>query len=99
MCLLSSVLKIHLSSHLHRIWFSAERYLLFLHECLTFACQCFILFNVGLYCSGWLKRGPVGVILTTMEDAFETAECIAQDVKNGMDVCQMNVLLVVLLCI
>jgi adrenodoxin-NADP+ reductase len=37
----------------------------------------------GLYCSGWLKRGPVGVILTTMEDAFETAECIAHDIKNG----------------
>jgi adrenodoxin-NADP+ reductase len=41
---------------------------------------------IGLYCSGWLKRGPVGVILTTMEDAFETAECIAHDIKNGNSV-------------
>nr|QZX63199.1 adrenodoxin-NADP+ reductase [Halisarca dujardinii] len=38
----------------------------------------------GLYCSGWLKRGPVGVILNTMEDAFETAESISQDIKNGL---------------
>ena len=39
--------------------------------------------SVGMYCSGWVKRGPVGVILTTMEDAFETAECIAQDLQEG----------------
>ena len=94
-----SVPEFNLSSYLHRIWFSAERYSLLPCECLIFAGQCFILYNVGLYCSGWLKRGPVGVILTTMEDAFETAECIAQDVKNGVYVHQMNVLLIVLLCI
>ena len=33
----------------------------------------------GLYCSGWVKRGPTGVIANTMEDAFDTAESIAQD--------------------
>ena len=33
----------------------------------------------GLYCSGWVKRGPAGVIANTMEDAFDTAESIAQD--------------------
>ena len=33
----------------------------------------------GLYCSGWVKKGPVGVIANTMEDAFDTAESIAQD--------------------
>lgn len=33
----------------------------------------------GMYCSGWVKRGPTGVIASTMEDAFSTAEAIAQD--------------------
>ncbi len=33
----------------------------------------------GLYCSGWVKRGPAGVIANTMEDAFDTAESIAKD--------------------
>lgn len=32
-----------------------------------------------LYCSGWVKRGPTGVIASTMTDAFETAEAIVQD--------------------
>ncbi|KAI9696205.1 MAG: NADPH-adrenodoxin reductase, partial [Candelina mexicana] len=33
----------------------------------------------GMYCAGWVKRGPTGVIASTMEDAFCTAEAIAQD--------------------
>lgn len=33
----------------------------------------------GLYCAGWVKRGPTGVIATTMTDAFTTAETIAAD--------------------
>ena len=33
----------------------------------------------GLYCSGWVKRGPAGVIANTMEDAFATAEAIISD--------------------
>lgn len=33
----------------------------------------------GLYCSGWVKSGPNGVIANTMEDAFATAESIALD--------------------
>ncbi|KAI9718544.1 MAG: hypothetical protein M1812_003995 [Candelaria pacifica] len=33
----------------------------------------------GMYCAGWVKRGPTGVIASTMEDAFATAEAIAQD--------------------
>lgn len=33
----------------------------------------------GLYCAGWVKRGPAGVIANTMEDAFATAEAIASD--------------------
>ncbi len=33
----------------------------------------------GMYSSGWVKRGPAGVIANTMEDAFATAEAIAKD--------------------
>ncbi|KAI9655586.1 MAG: NADPH-adrenodoxin reductase [Bathelium mastoideum] len=33
----------------------------------------------GLYCAGWVKRGPTGVIASTMEDAFTTADIIARD--------------------
>jgi adrenodoxin-NADP+ reductase len=36
-----------------------------------------------LYCSGWVKRGPTGVIASTMEDAFTTADSIAQDWLSG----------------
>ena len=37
----------------------------------------------GLYCSGWVKRGPAGVIANTMEDAFSTAGAIVSDWKVG----------------
>lgn len=33
----------------------------------------------GLYCAGWVKRGPTGVIASTMEDAFSSANVIASD--------------------
>lgn len=32
-----------------------------------------------MYCAGWVKRGPTGVIASTMADAFQTAESIAED--------------------
>lgn len=35
-----------------------------------------------LYCSGWVKRGPTGVIASTMSDAFQTAEAIVEDWKT-----------------
>lgn len=35
----------------------------------------------GLYTSGWLARGPTGVIATTMFDAFATADVIAADLS------------------
>ncbi|OQV18152.1 NADPH:adrenodoxin oxidoreductase, mitochondrial [Hypsibius exemplaris] len=38
----------------------------------------------GLYCSGWIKRGPVGVILTTMNDAYETVDSLLDDLKAGL---------------
>ncbi|KAM5135166.1 NADPH:adrenodoxin oxidoreductase, mitochondrial [Mantella aurantiaca] len=37
----------------------------------------------GLYCSGWVKRGPTGVIATTMADSFDTAESLLEDVQSG----------------
>lgn len=33
----------------------------------------------GIYCAGWVKRGPTGVIASTMADAFQTADSIAED--------------------
>ena len=33
----------------------------------------------GMYCAGWVKRGPTGVIASTMQDAFSTADAIAED--------------------
>ena len=38
--------------------------------------------DAALYCSGWVKRGPTGVIASTMADAFETAEAIIDDWKS-----------------
>ncbi|XP_034050070.1 NADPH:adrenodoxin oxidoreductase, mitochondrial isoform X2 [Thalassophryne amazonica] len=37
----------------------------------------------GLYCSGWLRTGPTGVIATTMNNAFDTAHSVLQDVDSG----------------
>ncbi|RKO85424.1 NADPH:adrenodoxin oxidoreductase [Blyttiomyces helicus] len=37
----------------------------------------------GLYASGWVKRGPVGVIATSMYDASETATSILSDIRCG----------------
>ena len=37
----------------------------------------------GVYAAGWVKRGPTGVIASTMEDAFQTAGAVVQDVESG----------------
>lgn len=37
----------------------------------------------GLYCAGWVKRGPSGVIASTMQDAFHTADAIIKDWLSG----------------
>jgi adrenodoxin-NADP+ reductase len=37
----------------------------------------------GLYCAGWVKRGPTGVIASTMQDAFTSADVIAHDWENN----------------
>uniref|UniRef100_A0A8C5VCQ9 NADPH:adrenodoxin oxidoreductase, mitochondrial n=1 Tax=Microcebus murinus TaxID=30608 RepID=A0A8C5VCQ9_MICMU len=38
----------------------------------------------GLYCSGWVKTGPTGVIGTTMNDSFLTGQMLLQDLKSGL---------------
>ncbi|EGY18883.1 NADPH:adrenodoxin oxidoreductase [Verticillium dahliae VdLs.17] len=38
----------------------------------------------GLYCAGWVKRGPTGVIATTMQDAFDTGDSIVRDWLSGI---------------
>ncbi|KAK3688415.1 hypothetical protein B0T22DRAFT_439961 [Podospora appendiculata] len=37
----------------------------------------------GLYCAGWVKRGPTGVIASTMEDAFATGDVIVEDYASN----------------
>ncbi|KAG0081685.1 NADPH-adrenodoxin reductase [Linnemannia elongata] len=37
----------------------------------------------GFYASGWLKRGPIGVIATTMADAYQTADTMISDFTSG----------------
>ncbi|KAI0909344.1 hypothetical protein F4823DRAFT_444355 [Ustulina deusta] len=37
----------------------------------------------GAYCTGWVKRGPTGVIASTMEDAFSTGDAIVADWNAG----------------
>ncbi|RLN67476.1 hypothetical protein BBP00_00001584 [Phytophthora kernoviae] len=38
---------------------------------------------VGLYCTGWAKRGPSGIIGTNIVDARETVSCIVEDFASG----------------
>jgi len=38
---------------------------------------------VGLYTSGWIKRGPSGVIGTNKPDSVETVNCMLEDLANG----------------
>lgn len=37
----------------------------------------------GLYCTGWLKRGPSGIIGTNITDARETVSCMLEDKTAG----------------
>jgi ferredoxin--NADP+ reductase len=38
----------------------------------------------GVYCSGWIKRGPSGVIGTNKKDATETVELLLADAAAGL---------------
>jgi ferredoxin/flavodoxin---NADP+ reductase len=37
----------------------------------------------GLYCAGWIKRGPTGVIGTNKKDATETVDHLLEDARAG----------------
>ena len=37
----------------------------------------------GVYCAGWIKRGPTGVIGTNKKDAAETVEHLLEDARAG----------------
>ncbi len=36
-----------------------------------------------MYCAGWIKRGPTGVIGTNKKDATETVETLLDDARAG----------------
>jgi len=38
----------------------------------------------GLYCAGWIKRGPTGVIGTNKKDATETVDLLLEDARSGL---------------
>jgi ferredoxin--NADP+ reductase len=40
--------------------------------------------SAGLYATGWIKRGPVGLIGHTKSDAMETIAHLVADVENGV---------------
>jgi ferredoxin/flavodoxin---NADP+ reductase len=42
----------------------------------------------GVYCAGWIKRGPSGVIGTNKKDAAETAERLLEDAGAGLLRCE-----------
>jgi ferredoxin--NADP+ reductase len=37
----------------------------------------------GVYCAGWIKRGPTGIIGTNKKDATETVSLLLEDVREG----------------
>jgi ferredoxin--NADP+ reductase len=37
----------------------------------------------GVYCAGWIKRGPTGVIGTNKKDAAETVDLLLEDARGG----------------
>jgi len=38
----------------------------------------------GVYCAGWIKRGPTGVIGTNKKDATETVDLLLEDARAGL---------------
>lgn len=41
-------------------------------------------FSIGIYSVGWLSSGPIGVILSTMSNAFQVASLIGQHFETGL---------------
>lgn len=44
----------------------------------------------GVYCTGWIKRGPVGLIGHTKSDASETIRNLVEDAQNRADFASAN---------
>jgi len=44
----------------------------------------------GVYCTGWIKRGPSGVIGTNKKDATETVELLLADATAGLLPCRSD---------
>lgn len=40
--------------------------------------------DIGLYCAGWVKRGPVGIIDATLRDSMETFKMIKHHLESDM---------------
>ena len=40
--------------------------------------------EVGLYCAGWVKRGPVGIIDATLRDSMDTFRIIKHHIDNNL---------------
>jgi ferredoxin--NADP+ reductase len=38
----------------------------------------------AVYCAGWIKRGPTGVIGTNKKDAAETVDRLLEDARAGL---------------
>ena len=38
--------------------------------------------NAGMYCSGWVKRGPRGIVGTNIADAQETVQSVLEDIQR-----------------
>ena len=38
----------------------------------------------GVYCTGWIKRGPTGIIGTNKKDATETVDLLLEDARSGV---------------
>ena len=36
-----------------------------------------------MYCCGWVRTGPTGVILNTLDEGRETAKIVVNDLKEG----------------
>jgi NADPH-dependent glutamate synthase beta subunit-like oxidoreductase len=39
----------------------------------------------GLYATGWIRRGPQGIIGTNIIDAAQTAKCVSEDLVSNTD--------------
>ena len=37
----------------------------------------------GVYCCGWVRTGPTGVILSTLNEGRETAKVVVKDLNEG----------------